>query len=188
MFFGELEQLVTHFAEWKRVCSGAVSLFDFFDTPETGELETFLSGHDLQTINRFILGLNQLLARREMPESMTDRRRLAKALNYIEQHYAEPIRLGDIAYETGLAEAEFCRFFKKMTGITLTLYLNNFRVACAIRMMQQGNDHITEIAYACGFTSDTYFVRVFKRLKGISPGQYRKREAGARNQDRRGDE
>jgi two-component system response regulator YesN len=72
----------------------------------------------------------------------------------------------------------FCRFFRKVTGKTLTEYLLCMRIDKGMELLFNGNQSVTEIAYAVGFGSHSYFDRVFRRLTGRAPLEFRK-TAGA---------
>ncbi|XEC93360.1 helix-turn-helix domain-containing protein [Paenibacillus tarimensis] len=101
--------------------------------------------------------------------------RLKKTLNYIQNHYNEPIRLHDLAAETAMNESYFCRFFKEMTGKTPMDFLNQYRVQKAAALVQAGGKKLTEIALDVGFHNVSYFIGVFKRHFGCTPSQYQKR-------------
>ena len=66
----------------------------------------------------------------------------------------------------------FCRFFKTATGTTMTEYV--LRMDLAMEFLSGSAMSVTEIAYASGFSSHSYFDRVFKRLMGVTPQEYRR--------------
>lgn len=67
----------------------------------------------------------------------------------------------------------FSRIFKQLMGMSYTSYLTHLRINKADRMLVTTDYTITQIASACGFSSDAYFVKCFRKTKGITPGQYR---------------
>jgi len=67
-----------------------------------------------------------------------------------------------------------CHTFKTVTGATIFDYLNFIRVRHAAERLREKDSSILEIATACGFSSATYFNRVFKSFFGCSPSVYRK--------------
>lgn len=100
------------------------------------------------------------------------KRQLKKALALIETQYAAPLTLGQLAAVAGMSEKYFCHFFRQMTRRTPIDYLNHHRIEAARYRLKNGDDSITHVAYECGFNDLSYFIRVFKRYVGATPGQY----------------
>ncbi len=100
--------------------------------------------------------------------------RIKKVCQYIEDRYIEQITLSQIAEIACYSPEAFCRYFKKHMGITFVSYLTQVRidVACLLLANNVEEKSISEIAYACGFTSVSSFNRMFKRHLGISPTAY----------------
>ncbi len=94
-------------------------------------------------------------------------------VDYIEQHYNHDISITEIASQVHYSEAYFCKFFKENFNETFTLYLNKFRVHRAIELFKDQRASIKEISAAVGYSDQNYFTRVFKRITGITPSQYR---------------
>ena len=94
------------------------------------------------------------------------------AIEYIETNYAHPISLDDLASTVGLSPKYFCRYFRTMTQRTPIDYLNYYRIERACYLLEQQQLTVTEIAYECGFNDISYFIRCFKKYKGITPYQY----------------
>lgn len=93
-------------------------------------------------------------------------------LEYIEQEFAFPISLGDLANQAGMNPNYFCRIFKEIIQQTPLEYVMRYRVEQAAMLLTSSALPITEIALECGFNDCSYFIRVFKRLKGMTPKQY----------------
>lgn len=100
------------------------------------------------------------------------RQTVRRAMAYIYEHYAEPISRTDVASYVGLSNDHLGRCFRQETGMTLISYLNRYRVHQAKMLLKAGNQSITEIAMAVGFSDSQYFARVFRREVGISPSAY----------------
>ncbi len=66
----------------------------------------------------------------------------------------------------------FCHFFKQMTQYTPIEYLNRRRIEAACYRILSGWQSMTELTYECGFSDLSYFIRVFKRIVGVTPKQY----------------
>ena len=64
------------------------------------------------------------------------------------------------------------RFFKELVGKTPIDYLNFYRIERACEMLISGEKNITETAFECGFNDISYFIKTFKKYKGIPPKQY----------------
>ena len=100
---------------------------------------------------------------------------LKKVLQYIGEHYSSPIRLSELAELVNMNEQYFCRYFKKNIGKTITEYINVIRVEKAATALAETEDKIIDIAAACGFDNTGYFIRRFKKEKGMTPSEYRKK-------------
>lgn len=99
---------------------------------------------------------------------------IKKVLRRIREDYAAPLTLQQLAKEAGLAPQYFCRVFRQVTGHTPIDYLNYYRIECAAELLCATADSITQIALSCGFNDLSYFIRLFRRYKGVSPGEFRK--------------
>ena len=100
---------------------------------------------------------------------------LKKVLQYIGEHYSSPIRLSELAELVNMNEQYFCRYFKKNIGKTITEYINVIRVEKAATALAETEDKIIDIAAVCGFDNTGYFIRRFKKEKGMTPSEYRKK-------------
>lgn len=93
---------------------------------------------------------------------------------YIETHYMENIRLGNLAELIGFSEGHFTRVFREEFGMTFVQYLTECRISHSKELLIQTSIPIEQIAYQVGINSYSYFCTCFKRLCNISPGEYRK--------------
>ena len=100
-------------------------------------------------------------------------KKILPALSFINRNYNETITLEEVSRLLGFNESYFCRTFKLATGTTFTEYLNFVRICKAEKMLSSKNMSILEIATAVGFSSVSYFNRIFKKYKSYSPGYYR---------------
>ena len=99
---------------------------------------------------------------------------LKKTFQLIDDAYDQPLTLDDLAAAAGLTPNYFCRFFRKITHRSPIDYLNYYRIEAACIRLAQGDESITEIALATGFNDISYFIKTFRRYKGISPLKYQK--------------
>ena len=101
-------------------------------------------------------------------------RRLHSLLEYISNNYYEKISTKDLANYCFLSEEHLCRFFKKTVGKTISEYINQYRVEKAVILLSNTEETIGNIGASVGYEDINYFSRVFKRIKGITPKEYRK--------------
>ena len=101
-------------------------------------------------------------------------RQLKNALGLIREQYSTPLSLEALAEAAEMSPKYFCRFFAEMTGRTPIDYLNYYRVECACEQLLYSDDSVTDIALSCGFNDLSYFVKTFKKYKGVTPKQFRK--------------
>ncbi|MDP4134220.1 MAG: AraC family transcriptional regulator [Bacillota bacterium] len=110
------------------------------------------------------------------PHSSASRkiRTIKAALMTIEQSYQGEMSLDMLSSSCEMSPKYFCRVFKELTGRTPVDYLNGYRVEVACELLQSGKESVTEIALSCGFNDLSYFIKTFKKYKGVSPKQYAK--------------
>ena len=94
---------------------------------------------------------------------------------YITTHLLSKVNLEEVAAYVGMNRTYFCVFFKKHYGKGFSDYLNDLRVEKASALLLQGGRTMAEVARECGFKTVPYFNRAFKRSKGETPGEYKKR-------------
>ena len=109
-----------------------------------------------------------------VPHAYTDER-ITRIIQYINENYNHITDIDQIAEHFFISKYHLCRYFRKNLGIPLMSYLNTIKITQACRMMKAGNSSMTQIAMECGFNSSSYFCKVFKKERGISPTEYRKK-------------
>ena len=112
---------------------------------------------------------NQVLIRQQNAELPV----ITRAKEYISEHQAEKLKLGQVAKAVNMSAFYFCKTFKKVAGINFTDYLSRVRIERAKNLLLNPNLRISEIAFEVGFQSLTHFNRVFKKIAGQSPTDYR---------------
>ena len=98
---------------------------------------------------------------------------ITRAKQFIAEHQGEELSLEQVAKSVNTSKFYFCKVFKKATGVNFTDYLSRARIERAKNLLLNPNLRISEIAYETGFQSLTHFNRVFKKILGQSPTQYR---------------
>jgi AraC-like DNA-binding protein len=107
---------------------------------------------------------------------LKEQQRLHKIYHFIETHYHEPINVNEMAGLSNLTLAAFCRYFKKSTHLTFTDFLNQYRISQSKKFLLN-DSNVTEACYASGFENLSYFNKIFKKLTGENPLQFKKRHA-----------
>lgn len=102
------------------------------------------------------------------------RKAVFDALEYIKHNYRDEIKLDAIAAIATMAPSYFSHMFKFIMGVTLTDYLNQLRIHKAMELLKETDLSVTEIHLFVGFNHSGHFTRMFKKLNGITPMQYRK--------------
>lgn len=90
---------------------------------------------------------------------------------WTESNFTKHITLDDAASHLGYTREHFCRKFKSSTGLTYLAYLNGTRIFHACKLLKAGHS-VNETANKCGFSDVSYFIRLFKKIKGVTPKQY----------------
>ena len=98
---------------------------------------------------------------------------ITRAKEYIQEHQTENLRLSHVARAVNTSTFYFCKTFKKVTGINFTDYLSRVRIEKSKNLLLNPNLRVSEIAFEVGFQSLTHFNRVFKKILGQSPTEYR---------------
>ena len=96
-----------------------------------------------------------------------------KIITYIGAHYSEHLTLQDISEATSYTASECCRIFKRFTGESIFSYLRAYRLEKSISLLRDTHDSISGIAYACGFSSTSYYIEAFKKQFQTTPLQFR---------------
>jgi AraC-like DNA-binding protein len=117
---------------------------------------------------------NQMVVQQENSEPPV----ITRAKEYIHEHQTEEISLGQVAKAVNTSTFYFCKMFKKVTGINFTHYLSRVRIEKSKNLLLNPNLRVSEIAFEVGFQSLTHFNRVFKKILGQSPTEYRSQLLG----------
>lgn len=93
--------------------------------------------------------------------------------DYIDENYHEDIALQDIAGVFGYSDVYFCKLFKQNFGKNFITYLNEYRMDKAKRLLADPLINIKDVSINAGYRDANYFTRVFKRMVGMTPSEYR---------------
>lgn len=100
---------------------------------------------------------------------------LYDAINYMKQHLGERVTLEDTARQVGFSANYFSKIFKDEMGCTFNYYLSKLRVDRSKSLLLVSKLSIREICDAVGYEEQSYFIKVFTRFTGVTPGKFRKR-------------
>lgn len=119
---------------------------------------------------------NQLVVKEASAESPV----MTRARQFISDHSAEDLSLAQVAKAVNMSAFYFCKVFKKATGLTFTDYLARVRVEAVKQLLLNPHTRVSEAAFEAGFQSLSQFNRVFHRIEGESPSDYRDRVHGSK--------
>lgn len=105
--------------------------------------------------------------------STTDTNAIEQAVHYIHTHYASAITVAELAETCQLERRRFTYLFEQHTGLNPSTYLTEYRISRAKSLLLAFNSPITQIAERVGYPDSFYFSRVFKKVTGMSPSQFR---------------
>jgi AraC-like DNA-binding protein len=104
-----------------------------------------------------------------------DQDRMDRIFKFIFANFRRDIPLKEIASEASMNQFSFCRYFKSRTQKPFTVFVNELRIGHACRLIQERPGNIERLASESGFNNVTHFNRLFKRIKGVTPKEYRNR-------------
>jgi PAS domain S-box-containing protein len=102
-------------------------------------------------------------------------RRLTPVLTYVQERYAEPVSVEDLAREAHLSVSQLQREFRRLFGVSPREYVARVRLLMARRMLEKGGAQVGEVALECGFYDQSHFARSFHAATGMRPLEYRRR-------------
>lgn len=161
--------------EWERTVFG-----DFNEIIRACTRKDF--AYELLVKSRLYSILHELLcnspaAGQKKPYETQRTGRIKKVLHHIEENYGRRLEIAELAELVNTSEGHLCRLFKKIVSKTLVEYINIFRINKASELLLDTDKKILEIAMDVGFEHFSYFIKVFKRLKGCPPAQYRRKKS-----------
>jgi AraC-like DNA-binding protein/mannose-6-phosphate isomerase-like protein (cupin superfamily) len=145
------------------------------------ESENNLLGSEARLRTLFIEQLITLLRWEEsegrlaaVEELSADWRPIMKALQYLREHYSEPIYATELSRCAGVSESTLKLSFQKALGLSWVKYLQGYRVNRAAALLNESGHNVTQAALDAGFESLAHFNKTFRFYMGVSPSNYRK--------------
>ncbi len=142
--------------------------------PSLSKFDQFLEM--LQILNYLMLADDKELLHQDPVKNQFTRKdedRLDRIYTFIDDHYQQKIEIQEVARLSNLSNAAFCRYFKKMTRLTFTQFVNHYRIDKAKKLLLI-HKNVTETCFQCGFESLSYFNRTFKKVTGRNPQSFKK--------------
>jgi AraC family transcriptional regulator len=99
--------------------------------------------------------------------------RLNRVLDFINQNFAQDLRLWELAALAGMSPHYFCELFKASTGLTAYQYVLQCRIEHAKRYLRDPELSVGDVGVAAGFSDQSHFTKVFRRMVGVTPMKYR---------------
>jgi AraC-like DNA-binding protein len=101
--------------------------------------------------------------------------RLRPLFRYLGENYGKALHVCEAARVCGMSESYFMSFFKHVTGLSFTRYLNQFRIEQAQSLLANSDESMASIGQHVGFCDQSHFGMVFKKISGMTPASYRRR-------------
>ena len=101
--------------------------------------------------------------------------KIYEVYDYLNKNFREHIKLDELCFLFNTNKTTLCANFKKAYGQTIIDYINNLKIKEAKVLMREGKYNLTEISAMLGFNSIHYFSRMFKKITGVSPNEYKKK-------------
>ena len=111
-----------------------------------------------------------------LPSNQVELERHEHMLHFLHTHFDSVFTLQALADDVHLSREVCCRLFKKMTGKTISSYLEEYRVAQSLSLVQSGQYSMMQIADITGFSNASRFASAFRRQFGCNPGEYHSRK------------
>jgi len=108
-----------------------------------------------------------------MRENASSQRRLQRVLEFIDAHCDRPLSVEALAEVACLSKSHFARFFKAATGMSPHRLISERRIAYAKQLLEDPKKPVLNVALVCHFSSHANFCKTFRRVTGMTPGQYR---------------
>ena len=128
----------------------------------------------LGTFWKYLLKDTEEARSHDMPKNAADTARIKQMMHFTDEHFAEKLTLADIAASADVSTRECTRSFRKNLGMSPTDYLTRIRLRQACGQLLDTGKSILEISEDCGFSSPSYFGKIFRETIGCTPKDYRK--------------
>jgi AraC-like DNA-binding protein len=139
---------------------------------------------NLDKLGEFILILNELASMKSIelsthtgelsPSGLSESKMVNDIFKYVAENFQRKVTLGTAASIANMQKAAFCRYFKRKTKKRFSEFVNEIRIMHARKLLTETDEKVKEVAYECGYESNSYFNRQFKKSCSMSPFDFRK--------------
>jgi AraC-like DNA-binding protein len=145
-------------------------------------MERLIRAKDFESLSRVLTeALNDFMEGVYLHGFNRSNIRVSRALDFISRHYAQAISLDDVAREAGLSPYRLAHLVKSHTGKSILQIIIATRIQHARQLLEDTDKSCIDIAYETGFHDQSYFIKHFKRITGITPAKYRRTRMMAQN-------
>lgn len=138
-------------------------------------MERLIQAGDFEELSRVLTdALNDFIEGIYLHGFNRSNTRVTKALDFITKNHHRSLSLADVAIHVGISSYRLAHLVKAHTGKTILQIILHARVQHARNLLENSGKTCTEIAYEAGFNDQSYFIKHFKRLTGITPARYRR--------------
>jgi AraC-like DNA-binding protein len=121
----------------------------------------------------YLIELLVIIFRLQMQTCENKSHKIMEALDYINTHFSQDIKLELLASISNASVTNFCRLFKSLTGTTVTHYIQTLRIEEACRLLSSTDKNVIEIANDVGYSDMKHFYDVFKKITNKLPKEFR---------------
>ncbi|MCD8118088.1 MAG: AraC family transcriptional regulator [Lachnospiraceae bacterium] len=132
---------------------------------------------DMHIFDRLSSLMTKIMDESWHPESKAAaglKRNILDVKDYIDTHFQEKLTLEGLAEMFYIHKSYLARCFREQMGVTVTTYINSVRVTKAKELLRFSEETVEAIGMECGIADRNYFARMFKKIEGVSPGEYRR--------------
>ena len=138
-------------------------------------MERLIRARDFEALSRVLTNaLNDFIEGIYLHGFNRSNTHVSHALDFITRNYTRPISLKDVARELGLSPYRLAHVVKAHTGKTILQIITHTRIQNARQLLEDTDKSCTDVAYEVGFNDQSYFIKHFRRLTGITPARYRR--------------
>ncbi|MEY8517724.1 response regulator [Lachnospiraceae bacterium 29-84] len=139
---------------------------------EEDNLKGVLKVYTAEELKESLRKTAQIICDRKEKEGISNYT-INRTLEYIRNHYKEGISLEKTAEVLNITPEYLSMLFKREIGMNFSVFLKEFRISHAKRLLKESDMKIYEVAQECGYSNSNYFARIFKEVTGVSPAEYR---------------
>ena len=157
--------------------SSTSSLYIYLFKEIINEIQTCKTGYE-ELLSMYLKQIFILIQRNREERKPTINSYIHEEMDYarrfFNEHYNESINIEEYAQSRGMSVSWFLRNFKQITSKSPMQYILSIRINNAITLLETTDYNMAEIAAIIGYENPLYFSRIFKKIKGVSPSEYRK--------------